>query len=76
MHLVFNQVTVLQSHYFSGDIGTNVRETLENLFSFIQIQFDPRFTGSVLRAENWISFLSIHILSKFKRILYTVVDIL
>lgn len=73
MHLVFNQVTVLQSHYFSGDIGTNVREML---LSFIQIQFDPRFTGSVLRAENWISFLSIHILSKFKRILYTVVDIL
>lgn len=54
MHLVFNQVTVLQSHYFSGDIGTNVREML---LSFIQTQFDPRFTGSVLRAENWIAFL-------------------
>ena len=47
MQLVFNQVTVLQSHYLSRDFGTNVREML-------------------------LSF----ILSKFKRILYTIVDFL
>ena len=35
MQLAFNQVTVLWSHYLSGDIGTNVREML---LSFIQIQ--------------------------------------
>lgn len=55
MHLVFNQVTVLQSHYFSGDIGTNVREML---LSFIQIQFDPRFTGSVYVQKTRFAFLA------------------